>query len=63
MRPGGLEPPTHSLEGCCSIQLSYGREEAIGGLRLDAGSYDGAGAAPNAVAILISVGALTGSPE
>ncbi len=20
---GGLEPPTHSLEGCCSIQLSY----------------------------------------
>ena len=25
MRPGGLEPPTHSLEGCCSIQLSYGR--------------------------------------
>jgi hypothetical protein len=21
-RPGGLEPPTHSLEGCCSIQLS-----------------------------------------
>jgi hypothetical protein len=25
MRPGGLEPPAHSLEGCCSIQLSYGR--------------------------------------
>ena len=22
--PGGLEPPTNSLEGCCSIQLSYG---------------------------------------
>jgi hypothetical protein len=21
-RPGGFEPPTHSLEGCCSIQLS-----------------------------------------
>ena len=21
-RPGGLEPPTHSLEGCCSIRLS-----------------------------------------
>lgn len=20
---GGLEPPTYSLEGCCSIQLSY----------------------------------------
>ena len=22
--PPGLEPGTHSLEGCCSIQLSYG---------------------------------------
>ena len=22
--PLGLEPKTHSLEGCCSIQLSYG---------------------------------------
>ncbi len=22
--PGGLEPPTNSLEGCCSILLSYG---------------------------------------
>ena len=21
-RPGGLEPPTHSLEGCCSVRLS-----------------------------------------
>ena len=26
MRPGGFEPPTNSLEGCCSIHLSYGRE-------------------------------------
>ncbi len=24
-RPTGLEPVTHSLEGCCSIHLSYGR--------------------------------------
>ncbi|MDB5531097.1 MAG: hypothetical protein JWR51_4200 [Devosia sp.] len=24
--PEGLEPPTNSLEGCCSIQLSYGTE-------------------------------------
>ena len=24
-RPGGLEPPTTSLEGTCSIHLSYGR--------------------------------------
>ena len=22
--PGGFEPPTHCLEGSCSIQLSYG---------------------------------------
>ena len=26
-RPGGLEPPTIRLEGGCSIQLSYGRQE------------------------------------
>ncbi len=25
VRPSGLEPLTYSLEGCCSIQLSYGR--------------------------------------
>lgn len=25
VRPAGLEPATYSLEGCCSIQLSYGR--------------------------------------
>ena len=24
--PLGFEPKTHSLEGCCSIQLSYGTE-------------------------------------
>src|SRR5436853_6393422 len=24
--PAGLEPATHSLEGCCSVQLSYGEE-------------------------------------
>ena len=26
--PLGFEPKTHSLEGCCSIQLSYGTEGA-----------------------------------
>src|SRR5436305_7207260 len=25
MRQEGIEPPTYSLEGCCSIQLSYWR--------------------------------------
>jgi hypothetical protein len=25
MRQEGIEPPTRSLEGCCSIQLSYWR--------------------------------------
>ena len=24
-RQEGIEPPTHSLEGCCSIRLSYWR--------------------------------------
>ena len=24
--PEGLEPPTYSLEGYCSIQLSYGQQ-------------------------------------
>ncbi len=25
VRPEGFEPPTKSLEGSCSVQLSYGR--------------------------------------
>ena len=29
--PAGFEPATHSLEGCCSIRLSYG---------VDSGSAD-----------------------
>ena len=28
--PEGIEPPTHSLEGCCSIQLSYGQKAGLG---------------------------------
>ena len=26
MRQGGIEPTARSLEGCCSIQLSYWRK-------------------------------------
>ena len=26
--PVGFEPTTHSLEGCCSIQLSYGTKSS-----------------------------------
>ena len=26
----GFEPKTHSLEGCCSIQLSYRTEPKVG---------------------------------
>ena len=27
--PEGLEPPTYSLEGYCSIQLSYGQQTVL----------------------------------
>ena len=27
--PAGFEPTTHSLEGCCSIQLSYGTDTTV----------------------------------
>ena len=37
--PLGFEPKTHSLEGCCSIQLSYGtianRLKAISGCKIN----------------------------
>ena len=31
-RPGGVEPPAKSLEGSCSVHLSYGRmlDAAVG---------------------------------
>ena len=28
--PLGFEPRAHSLEGCCSIQLSYGAFQIVG---------------------------------
>ena len=31
--PLGLEPKTHSLEGCCSIQLSYGTKSGCKGTK------------------------------
>ena len=36
MIPLGFEPKTHSLEGCCSIQLSYGTDlyQTFYGLRM-----------------------------
>ena len=38
-RQEGIEPPTHSLEGCCSIQLSYWRFFKKSGVRLLAASH------------------------
>ena len=32
--PAGFEPTTHSLEGCCSIQLSYGTDFVATKIRL-----------------------------
>ena len=37
--PGGLEPPTNSLEGCCSIQLSYGAGLTVDDNNWNNGSY------------------------
>src|SRR4051812_3230979 len=36
--PGGLEPPTFSLEGCCSIQLSYGALKPHGAAEIVSGA-------------------------
>ena len=37
MRQEGIEPPTYSLEGCCSIQLSYWRFDQQRDLPVPAG--------------------------
>jgi hypothetical protein len=34
--PAGIEPATNSLEGCCSIQLSYGADATTAGAWLGA---------------------------
>ena len=39
MRPKGLEPPAHCVEGSCSIQLSYGRI-AVLALSMGHAAYD-----------------------
>lgn len=54
VRPGGVEPSTKSLEGSCSIQLSYGRT-AVRLLTIDtvlrsvSSAQTGCGTAPGAV--------------
>ena len=37
-RPPGLEPGTYSLEGCCTIQLCYGRKGIAANPVLTAGA-------------------------
>ena len=40
--PLGLEPKTHSLEGCCSIQLSYGTGTANIHIKINTAKGSGA---------------------
>ncbi len=47
-RPEGLEPPTTSLEGKCSIHLSYGRGD-LGGKPLKAAIFNDKGNYPQSV--------------
>lgn len=54
--PGGLEPPTNSLEGCCSNPLSYGaafaqtyRQTGTGASALCAAKFGPSGIEPKAI--------------
>ena len=52
--PLGFEPKTHSLEGCCSIQLSYGTiVVAFAGAKLQK-TLENEDVCPNFFAIYIS---------
>ncbi len=40
VRPEGFEPPTHCLEGSCSILLSYGRMQILSFIMVGASGFE-----------------------